>query len=257
MTFSGRTKIKIGDDGLIKSLEDRWDVKPGLVFSQILPRASDLYWVYSSPHAETNVGVRRVLGKMEGYEVMSEAPRWEVVEDIEATDAEIISVYTVPVLPEDMFCGEVRRMELYSTVQPFSVRRSGDQSLEWSVPVPGRFVGTGGGLPEQKSKNVKIVKRPRKTVAVLRWRGKTLEKDFVNKIKELKAMLIRDGLWREDRKIDLRNVRFHYYNSKAGFNSKGFLSIAAYYILPFIKPLNEVSVDLPDDIHIPAIDTGW
>jgi hypothetical protein len=81
VTLSGSTTLELSSttpapaSREIVQILDTWDVPAWNIGYQILPRLSDVLWVYPSPHAETDSGTRRKISEHKGYSVILAAAR--------------------------------------------------------------------------------------------------------------------------------------------------------------------------------------
>jgi hypothetical protein len=257
ITVSGKSRATFATSrssfppGLVVSVIDEWDVSVWNIFSQSLPRLTDILWLYPAPHAETDDGTRKVLSKHDGYSIVRFAARPELRYCATLSRNEVPYVRAVPALPSIAFVGRLRRKEDYSTVSPISVRCvDGASEYEWAIPVPGTMFGSGTGLPKLnfESPDSKLVDTPARRCAVVRYRGYALTEAFDKKLSELVTSLQRDGYLPQGQDVEYSRVWARSYDSKVGFNSQSMLAIATYGTTRGLPPrLNELVVELPEE----------
>jgi SOUL heme-binding protein len=255
VTLSGSTTLELSSttpapaSREIVQILDTWDVPAWNIGYQILPRLSDVLWVYPSPHAETDSGTRRKISEHKGYSVILAAARPVLLVQAELPKEDQLYVFAVPALPSDAFVGGLRRQEEYATISPISVRRVAGDLFEWEVPVPGNMFGNSTiQPPPHSSPNARFhVTSPRR-FAVVRYSGYALTEIFDEKLETLVTSLQMDGVLPGGGPVDRSKVWARSYDSKVGFNAKGLLAIATYGTTRGIPPrVNEIAIEIPDD----------
>lgn len=251
VTLSGRSLLTLspGKESIVK-IVDEWDASPWNAVRQALPRLRDILWLYPSPHAEIDLGTRKVLAKHDGYAVVRVAARPEmriVGEVLNPREANDITAF--PAIPPEAFNGGLRRREVYSTVSPVSVRQLSDTEYEFSVPIPGAIFGSSRNppLPEHPAKEVRVSLSPSRRCAVVRYPGFAKNELFEKQLETLVGKLQRDGYLPADHVLDRSSVWARQYDSKIGFNEKSEVAIgtggAPAYGVP--RRWNELLIELP------------
>lgn len=243
------TSVATLQDGLVSHIEDDWYVPPFNLIVQALPTLTDFIWLWPAPHAENDAGTRRFIRKGKGYEIIKQAPHKEIRVRQILKDQEREMIWAVPSLPEEVFEGNLRRKELYSTVTPISVHKVTDDEHEWAIAVPGTLVGSSDVLVEPPTaENANVVDVGERTMAVVRFRGFSTREVVDERLERLIGTLVADGIIKDGTDIARGKVWVRSYDSKVGFNSKGFLSIAMHGATLGLPRLNELAVDLTDVI---------
>lgn len=243
------TSVATLQDGLVSRIEDDWYVPPVNLVVQALPTLTDIIWLWPTPHAENDAGARRFIRKGAGYKIIKQAAHKElrVRQVLKAQEREM--VWAAPALPEEVFEGNLRRKELYSTVTPIALHKVTDDEHEWAVPVPGTLVGSSDILVHPPiAENANIVDVAERTMAVMRFKGLASREVVDGRLKRLIDTLIADGIIKDKTDIARGKVWVRSYDGKVGFNSKGVLSIATHGATLGLPRLNELAVDLTEAI---------
>jgi len=245
VTISGKSSSTSTSAGT-KRIEDLWSNSPWTVIRQALPRLTDAMWLWPSPHAETDIGVRRVVKRTRDYTIVSYAahPEFRVRGDVEPF--EMRTVWAMGVLPDDSFIGSLRRREPYDAVSPIGVRRISGERFEWAVSVPGSAFGKNSSNMEHPFNNASFSLVRERRLAIVRFRGFATQKYFVANRDKLLAALVRDQLLDEEDAKDESRVWSRLYQSKLGFNSKFEPTMASYGHVSWLPRVNEIAVELDD-----------
>lgn len=256
VTISGESLVSVTEDRVV-GVVDSWDAGMGSVIRQVMPRWADIVWLYPSPHAEVDVGTRKLLKKESGYQIVRVAARPEIIVEGLYAEKESNFVTAVPALPFGSFIGGLRRKEDYATVSPVSVRRLEKcdevQRFEFSVAVPGSMFDEGGRatpLPSHPSPDVRVAMTPARRCAVVRYSGYAIAEVFDKQVAMLVTKLQNDGFLPKEEEIDMRKVWARSYDSKIGFNGSSEMAIGTCGggVLFGVPPRwNELLIELPDD----------
>jgi SOUL heme-binding protein len=252
VTVSGQSLLALNAErDKITNIVDEWDASPWTIIEQARPRLSDILWLYPAPHAETDLGTRKLLASHKGYKLVRVAARPEMrIESQLLRENEVDMVTAFPAIPPYAFNGGLRRRENYSTVSPIAVRHLGGVEYEYAIPIPGTIYGSSRAtpLPVHPSEKVRIVMTSPRRCAAIRYGGFASSKIFEEKLKTLLANLERDGYVPAGFVVDRARVWARQYDSKIGFNGKSEVAIgtsggSAYGIPP---RWNELLVELPE-----------
>lgn len=252
VTVSGHSLLTLnpGKDR-VTNIVDEWDASPWTVIDQARPKLSDILWLYPAPHAETDVGTRKLLAKCKGYRIVQVAarPEMRITGELQ-NEKEVRMITAFPGIPPYAFNGGLRRRENYSTISPISIRNLGDRRYEWCVPIPGTIFGSSLStpLPVHPAEEVRVVLTPSRRCAVLKYSGYADVDSYEKKLKILLAKLERDGHLPVGHEVDRSRVWARQYDSKIGFNGKSEVAIgtgggSAYGIPP---RWNELLIELPE-----------
>lgn len=245
VSLSGTTIAQThGPTESVTSLTDNWNVSPGNIIIQSLPKLTDAIWLWPAPHAETDQGGRRVLRKMDNYKIIEQAPRSEFRASAFVPRNERELVYATPALPEECFEGGLRRKEIYSTVSPLEVRQlEEDGWYEWVVSVPGSHTGSSSVLlkaPLAECASVKVANR--RVFAVRRYGGISSREIAEKELKIMVKALQDDGWWHG--LVTASDVWVRLFDIKVGFNSSGLLAMCMYGSLRFLPRANEIAIEI-------------
>lgn len=236
VAISGETELTFEKEKVTK-ISDDWNVNLGNLIKQTLPTLTDLAWLWPTPHAESDVGMRRLIEKRDGYQVMKTMPRDQLRVKYKLQDVETKYVWMAPVLPDDVFTGSLRKQELYSVVTPTAVSHLGDRMYEFAVNIPGLLVGsTDVGVPECGG-DAEVVHVPELTVAVVRVRKTLTEKVVRETVETVSAQLERDG-W------SILKWWARSFDARVGFNEKGYLAIASFGKTAYAPAFGEIVVEI-------------
>lgn len=258
VTLSGHSVVSLSaSQERVVMVVDSWDAPVLSVIRQALPRISDIVWLYPSPHAEIDVGTRKLLRKGFGYQIVRVASRPEILIEGVCDEKAAGLVTAVPALPFGSFFGGLRRKEDYATVSPISVRSLGKDDdgkarFEYAVPVPGPLFDENSGyktpLPPHTSPDARIVMSPARRCAVMRYRGYAEETLFEKKLATLVRKLQADGHLRKGQEVDRLKVWARSYDSKIGFNGASQMAIGTCGGGGVLPPRwNELLIELPDN----------
>lgn len=248
VALSSTTHVNVRSDGLVIAITDDWYVPPFNIIQQTLPRLKDIFWFFPAPPPETDMGSRRKLKSTRDYMVIEQAPRAEIhiLGEVQQNERDLI--YVTPALPEDVFEGDLRRLEFYSTVSPLAIRHFSGDDFEWVLPVPGAHAGSSNVLlPAPKSRDVTVRSEGRRVFAVHRFRGFSTRTETEKHLKKFMKALRADGLWEGD--ILSNDVWIRLYDISVGFNSKGLLAMAMYSNSRGVPRVNELAIDITDRWH--------
>lgn len=219
-------------------------MSPLNIIAQTLPTLPDFIWLWPAPHAETDRGSRSTLHSTWKYSIIRQAPREEFRIRATLQMAEQNLVWATPALPEDAFEGNLRKMEVYSTVSPISLRRVSGDVFEWSIAVPGAHVGSGNVRVVQPSaEEAEIVEVGERNFAVVRFRGYSKREEMMDRLEKLRAALVQDGIIGE-KEVEECPFWIRVYNAKVGFNSSGSLAMAMYGSSKGVPRINEIAIEL-------------
>lgn len=150
-------------------------------------------------------------------------------------------VWAAPSLPPEVFTGNLKRKEIYSTVTPIGVRECGGGVYEWAINVPGTLMGSrtiGAAPPGGDGRLVNVGER---VVAVSRLWGDAKEDTVMARVRRVMDALERDG--KKGRTWWMRS-----FDSRVGFNEKGMLSISTFGNSAGLPRCNEIMVEIEDGV---------
>ncbi|KAI0557925.1 SOUL heme-binding protein [Gracilaria domingensis] len=242
----------------VTEITDELYVTPLTLVSQALPKLTDIFWLYPSPHAETDRGQRRQLRKKSSYVLFNQAPveQFRVCDTVKRFEHELI--WAMPALPPQAFQGGLRKLEQYSASSPVAlrladgenVRGDGELLYEWAIPLPTSLTGSSqvmARIPD--AKGTRIVDVPRSLMAACRFDGFSTRTRVKEEHQKLLEALVDDGILSGDEEqlqFGGPNVWVRCYDCKVGFNSKGVLSMAMYGGSRGVRRVNEIVFDLTD-----------
>lgn len=259
ITISAHSEVTLAaSKDRVSAVVDNWDIPPLNMIRQALPRLSDILWFYPSPHAEIDIGTRKILQKGSGYRIVRVAARPQILIEGIANEKTAKLATAIPALPFGSFIGSLRRKEDYSTVSPVAVRclgknEDGNFRLEFAVPVPGLLLDENSGratpLPPHSSPDARILLSPARRCAILRYNGYGVEELFEKKLGQLVEKLQADGHLPLGKDVDRRNVWSRSYDSKVGFNGASEMAIGTCGGVGYGIPprWNEILIELPDN----------
>lgn len=244
ISFTGSSHLAYSMSNSVTAIRDSWNRSPWTVIRQALPKLNDVVWLWPSPHAETDIGLRRQEFRTRDYSVEVHAAHAELRIRSDIKPGERISVWAMGVLPSETFVGTLRRKQHYEAVSPISVRCIEEDHFEWAVALPGIFFGVDLSSLSHSYENAEHVWVPERRVAFRRYSGHAVSKRFVVQRDKLLAALVRDGLLDKEQSEESRRVWSRIYDSKLGFNQKGEPCIANYGSTQGIPRINEIAVEL-------------
>jgi len=252
VVFAGDAYVDVDARGKVCAVRDEWYAKPRRVLRQTIPRWEDIYWVYGSPHAETNSCLRKLIERTEDYEVVEESAHEEfqgkvALEGLELQFKE--DYYAVPRPTPEAYTGRTYKKELYCAMRPACVKEIAEGQLVWSTLYPTKY----WRVPRhpRMDSSCSVVSVPRRTLAVRRAYGILEREDIEREINELQMALIKSG--RLSSRVSRDAVLLFNYNCKHGFDSRGLLSISSFFTTPLQMPFQEFGVVL-DPLKIPGED---
>lgn len=250
VSFSGQTTVKVKDTSLFKAVKivDNWYVQPLNVIRQSLPKLKDLLWLFPAPPCESDIGQRYTISKKKHYKVIQQAPRSEMSIFMTIQDIERELVYVTPKFPGQVYEGNLKRREFYSTVTPVSVRYAGSgttNDFECMIPVPSGHLGSANVLIAQPmAPGVVLRTHPQRVFAIYRFSGYGRRTECEQNLQKFIRYLRQDGLWTGD--LLASDVWIRTYDATVGFNSKALLSIIMYGTSIGVPRINEIAIDITD-----------
>ncbi len=245
VSFSVRSYVTSNSTSdCLTAVQDTWSRSPWTVLRQALPPISDILWLWPSPHAETDIGLRKLVLKTPDYAIESYSAHAEFRVRDEVQPSERVTVWALGVLPSEAFASSLRKKEVYEAVSPISVRCIENNLFEWAVAQPGSKFGVDVLSLVPPCENARNTWVPERRLAVRRYSGYASRDRFVIQRDELLEALVRDGLLSETQAEEKSRVWSRLYDSKLGFNAKGEPCIATYGSTLWVPRVNEVAVEL-------------
>lgn len=249
VTISGRSVAFRDTDGTIMRIEDEWNHSPFSIVRQGLPRLQDFIWLWPSPHAETDVGVRRIEKRGRGYDMVTYMSHPEFRTRTSILPQERHAVWSTPCLPESAFIGSIRRKEAYDAVSPIGVRKIDGDFFEWSIPMPGTSFGINIESLKHPDQDSQFVMIPTRRLAVTRFRGFASAPKFLKRRDILIKQLIEDGLLDEEKAKDESRIWSRQYDCKLGYNSLFMPTLSSFGFSQGVPRVNEIAVELDDEFE--------
>lgn len=245
IAIAGSTVFSVdSSDGRVRSVKDEWAVSILGLLRQTIPTLADAMWLWPTPQAETDIGLRTTLKRARGYNLVRVAPRTEVRVRGKVLDVERKFVFSAMAIPEQAYEGSLRRLEQYSTVSPVSVRELDDDGeVEWVMNAPGLHVGSANTLlPTPRAECVNVEVAEKRVFAVARFSGFATRDVVARKMSELSSRLRDDGLWEGE--LGWTDIWVRSYDTKVGFNSTGQIAIAGFASTMGLPRISELAVDV-------------
>ncbi len=248
VSIGGRSVAKRSRVG-ISRIEDTWNGPPWYILRQSMPRYQDLIWLWPSPHAEVDVGIRKLERKTKEYSVVvfPQHPEFRVRGEIQSNER--YAIWSTPALPQYAYAGNIRRLEAYDAVSPIAVRKIQGNEFEWAVRLPGIFFGTDLNTLQHPESAAEFAMIAERRMAVVRFGGFATAKVFLSKRDKLLDALVRDGLIDEDCAADESRVWSRLYDCKLGFNSSGMPTLATFGYARGIPRVNEIAIELDREVR--------
>lgn len=246
--IAGRTVATRGKSGRFVSIADTWAQPAWTIPRQAWLRMQDLIWLWPSPHAEVDAGVRSLEVREKGYSVVRHARHAEFRMRGRVPPYARYAIWGTPGLPGDAYVGNIRRLEAYDAVSPVCVRNVGEE-FEWAVALPGALLGCDVGRLRHPAEGAGYVMVPERRFATKRFRGFATSKVFLKKRDELVRELVKDGLLTEGQGEQAARTWSRCYDCKVGFNVKGMPTLATYGYSQGFPRVNEIAIDLGDNFE--------
>ncbi|PXF44188.1 hypothetical protein BWQ96_06048 [Gracilariopsis chorda] len=267
VSASGVSSVTLSSPTSVEHIKDEWYTSPATLITQSLPRVTDMFWLYPSPHSETDRGQRKMIRSTSQYSIIHQAPcaEYRVLGQVEYYEHELI--WAMPAIPKHAFEGGLRKLEQYSAVSPVALRLFEDFDLEgdranaqddtltyqWALPVPTTLIGSSDVLVQfPMAKDAHVLNVPRRLMAVARFKGFSTRTEVQKRLKALVDALVADNVIPPDEqsvRFGGRNVWVRGYECKVGFNSKGVLSMAMYGGSKGVPRVNEIAIDLTELVN--------